>query len=250
MTTTQLVDIVFPGDTNHHGTLFGGTALAHMDKVAFIAATRHAHVDFVTASCERIDFRAPARLGDLAEVTGTVVRAGRRSLGVTVELVAEEPLSGERRLCGRGLFTMVAVGTDEGWRMPPLDPEPVSPPAALRLVDLVFPEQTSHYGSLYGGHTLGAMAKAAFIAATRASRRTMVMKATQRVDFTAPVAAGEIVELAPMVTATGRTSMTVTVGLVAESLRTGERRPFGAGTFVMVAVGDDHRPAALREAPA
>ena len=33
----QLIDIVFPGDTNHHGTLFGGVALAHMDKVAFLS---------------------------------------------------------------------------------------------------------------------------------------------------------------------------------------------------------------------
>ncbi len=30
----QLIDMVFPGDANHHGTLFGGIALAHMDKVA------------------------------------------------------------------------------------------------------------------------------------------------------------------------------------------------------------------------
>ena len=28
----RLIDMVFPGDTNHHGTLFGGVALAHMDK--------------------------------------------------------------------------------------------------------------------------------------------------------------------------------------------------------------------------
>ena len=76
---TRLIDIVFPGDTNHHGTLFGGVGLAHMDKVAFIAAARHARVDFVTASCERIDFVAPARLGDIVELTGRVVRAGRRS---------------------------------------------------------------------------------------------------------------------------------------------------------------------------
>ena len=48
--TTRLVDIVFPGDTNHHGTLFGGVGLSQMDKVAFITAARHAPVDFVTAS--------------------------------------------------------------------------------------------------------------------------------------------------------------------------------------------------------
>ncbi|MGO4386789.1 acyl-CoA thioesterase [Microvirga sp. 2YAF29] len=71
-TATCLIDIVFPGDTNHHGTLFGGIGLAHMDKVAFIAASRHAHVDFVTASCERIDFEAPAHMGEIVELTGRI----------------------------------------------------------------------------------------------------------------------------------------------------------------------------------
>ena len=50
----RLIDMIFPGDTNHHGTLFGGTALAHMDKVAFLAASRHGRATFVTAASERI----------------------------------------------------------------------------------------------------------------------------------------------------------------------------------------------------
>ena len=57
---SRLIDLVFPGETNHHGTLFGGSALSYMDKLAYIIATRHGHCDFVTASCEKIDFAAPA----------------------------------------------------------------------------------------------------------------------------------------------------------------------------------------------
>ena len=37
---TRLFKAVFPGETNHYDTLFGGTALQWMDEVAFIAATR------------------------------------------------------------------------------------------------------------------------------------------------------------------------------------------------------------------
>jgi len=42
--TVRLIDMVFPGDANHHGNLFGGAAMAHMDKVAFLrpAGTRGA----------------------------------------------------------------------------------------------------------------------------------------------------------------------------------------------------------------
>lgn len=59
----RLLDMIFPVDTNHHGTLFGGVALAHMDKVAFLAASRHGHPRFVTASSVKIDFAAVALKG-------------------------------------------------------------------------------------------------------------------------------------------------------------------------------------------
>lgn len=242
---TRLVDIVFPGDTNHHGTLFGGVALAHMDKVAFIVASRHAHVDFVTASCERIDFDAPARLGEIIELTGGVVRVGRRSLSVNVELVAEALLSGQRRRCSQGIFNMVALGEGlktSGGRLPPLAAASSVASDELRMVEMVFPEQTSHYGSLYGGHALAAMGKAAFVAATRHCRKAVVMASSRRVDFESQIQKGEIIELAPLVVSAGQTSMNVTVELWAESLHTGDRRLCGTGEFVMVAVDDRHRP--------
>ncbi|ALK09880.1 acyl-CoA thioesterase [Blastochloris viridis] len=246
---TRLVDIVFPGDTNHHGTLFGGIGLAHMDKVAFITATRHAPVDFVTASCDGIDFKAPGRLGDIIELTGRVVKVGRRSLAAEVEMVAEAPLTGERRRCGGGVFNMVAVGelAGLGGQLPQLKPAPmVEPDAELRSVELVFPEHTSHYGSLYGGNALAAMGKAAFVVATRYCRRSVVLAAAKRVDFTAHVHEGEIVELVSRVSAVGNTSMTVTVEMWAETLGTGARRLCGHGQFVMVAVDDRHHPIPAR----
>ena len=105
----RLIDMIFPGDTNHHGTLFGGVALAHMDKVAFLAASRHGRAPFVTASSQKIDFAAPALRGELVEAAGRVVRVGTSALDVEVELTAEALLSGERRLCTRGRFTLVAT---------------------------------------------------------------------------------------------------------------------------------------------
>ncbi len=37
----RMAEIVFPNHTNHMGTLFGGQALAWMDKAAFLAAARY-----------------------------------------------------------------------------------------------------------------------------------------------------------------------------------------------------------------
>ena len=142
----RLIDMVFPGDTNHHGTLFGGVALAHMDKVAFLAASRHGRAPFVTAASERIDFAAPALKGELIEATGRVVRTGTRSLDVEVELLAEALLSGERRLCTRGRFTLVAREGAAAPR-PPRAPTPpgseAEPAGGLGMAGMGFPPQTN-----------------------------------------------------------------------------------------------------------
>ena len=122
-TETRIVEMVFPNQANHYGTLFGGDALRLMDMAAFVAASRHARKPVVTASSERIDFHVPVRQGQLAEVVGRVSRAGRTSMTVEVELWAEALLTGTRELCTKGSFVLVAV--DEDGR-----PVPIQDPAA------------------------------------------------------------------------------------------------------------------------
>ncbi|WP_374406832.1 acyl-CoA thioesterase [Pelagerythrobacter sp.] len=236
----QLIDIVFPGDTNHHGTLFGGVALAHMDKVAFLAASRHGRAPFVTASSEKIDFAAPAQEGDMVEVTGRVVRVGTSSLDVEVELVAEAPVSGERRLCTRGRFTLVArKGPDTRLPLPPIAAAgPAEPGRILRLAEMVFPGQANHYGTLYGGDALRMMGKAAFIAATRHAREVLVMASSDRVDFVAPIQEGDMVELVAEVKMTGRSSVRVAVELWSEELLSATRTHAATALFTLVAVDE------------
>jgi acyl-CoA hydrolase len=105
----RLVEMVFPGETNHYGTLFGGRALAMMDKAAFIAASRYARRTIVTASSERVDFHVPVRQGQLVELVARIVMTGRTSMTVSVDLIAEDLLSGARNLATRGRFVLVAL---------------------------------------------------------------------------------------------------------------------------------------------
>ncbi|WEK52645.1 MAG: acyl-CoA thioesterase [Candidatus Kaistia colombiensis] len=121
-------------------------------------------------------------------------------------------------------------------------PQPDAVGADLRMVELVFPSVTSHYGSLYGGNALAAMGKAAFVVATRRSRKAVVMAASERVDFRSQIHNGEVVELIARIEKVGKSSMTVAVELWAENLSTGKRRQSGRGTFVMVAVDENGRP--------
>ena len=113
------------------------------------------------------------------------------------------------------------------------------------LVEVVFPQHLNHQGNLFGGQALRMMDTAAFVAATRRARRTMVTVATENVAFEAPIHHGEIVEITATVADVGRSSIAVDVEMTGEELLSGRRRRCGTGRFVLVAVGDDGRAVPL-----
>jgi acyl-CoA hydrolase len=112
MAEARSLQIVFPGDTNHLGTLFGGTLMAWMDRAAYLAATRRARGTCVTRKVDEIEFRTPIFSGDFVELIGRVESVGRTSLAVLVEVYRENPDDASRELCTTGRFTMVHVGDD------------------------------------------------------------------------------------------------------------------------------------------
>jgi acyl-CoA hydrolase len=127
--------------------------------------------------------------------------------------------------------------------------EPPAPGSGTtRFVEVVFPQHLNHHGNLFGGEALRMMDTAAFVAATRRARRTMVTVAVEHVAYEAPVGHGEIVEIAATIDGTGRSSVTVAVELIAEALLSGERRRCGNGRFVFAAVDEHGRSVAIASA--
>jgi acyl-CoA hydrolase len=116
------------------------------------------------------------------------------------------------------------------------------PGPEVRMVRTVFPDQTNHLGTLYGGQALSMMDEACFVAAARLARKTCVTVQVDRIDFTVPVRIGELVEVVARVVAVGRTSLTCDVELFAEDLFSGERLRATTGRFVFVAVDEEGRP--------
>ena len=109
---TRVTHVVFPGATNHHGTLFGGDALSYMDSAAFIAATRYCRRKVVTRHLSEMEFRRPIPQGTLVELVARVVKTGRTSMTVQVDLFVEEMYSERRQLGCAGSFVLVALGDD------------------------------------------------------------------------------------------------------------------------------------------
>ncbi len=109
-TVNRMCQFVFPGDTNHLGTLYGGTLMAWMDSAAAVAAVRRAgSAAVVTVSVDGLTFRVAIHQGELVELVSVVESVGRTSMKVRVEAHREDPATHERQLCTAGTFTMVAV---------------------------------------------------------------------------------------------------------------------------------------------
>lgn len=117
---TVMCDIVFPPETNHYGSMFGGRVTAYMDRVASIAAMRHCRRSVVTAAIERIDFLSPIALGDAIVLEAMVVFVGRTSMVVHIRVESENLLSGERRHTASAFFTFVAL--DQSGHPTPVPP--------------------------------------------------------------------------------------------------------------------------------
>jgi acyl-CoA hydrolase len=102
---THVVKAVFPNNTNHYDTLFGGTAMQLMDEIAFITATRFSRRKMVTVSSDRIDFTKPIPAGTLIELN--------TSLKVHVEIFIEQMYSDHREKAISGTFTFVAIDEEK-----------------------------------------------------------------------------------------------------------------------------------------
>ena len=114
---TRVAKVVFPTTINHHSTLFGGTALAWMDEVAFITATRFCRKRLGTVSTERINYPHPIPSGSIVELVGRVTRVGRTSLTVSVTIFLEDMYHEGCEEVINGQFNFVAVD-DEGRPQP------------------------------------------------------------------------------------------------------------------------------------
>jgi len=107
---------MMPRDTNHQGTIFGGIILAHIDQAGYIEARHHGLHRWVTASVDRVDFKAPVHVGEVVEFKTRTIRLGRTSVTVQVVVNAER-MDGAWAHVTEAQLTMVAVD-EEGRSIP------------------------------------------------------------------------------------------------------------------------------------
>jgi len=81
--------IMLPKDTNAHGTIFGGVILSYIDQAAAVEAKQHGASFIVTVAMREVVFHHPVYVGDLVSFYTHLIRIGRTSITVGVDVISE-----------------------------------------------------------------------------------------------------------------------------------------------------------------
>jgi acyl-CoA thioesterase YciA len=80
---------MMPKDTNAHGTIFGGVILSYIDQAGAVEAKRQGADFLVTVAMREVVFHEPVYVGDLVSLYTRLVRIGRTSITVEVEVFSQ-----------------------------------------------------------------------------------------------------------------------------------------------------------------
>ena len=81
--------VPMPADENQAGDIFGGWIMSQVDIAGSVAAVRIARGRVATVAVNSFQFKQPVLVGDLVSFYADVVRVGRTSITVNVEVYAQ-----------------------------------------------------------------------------------------------------------------------------------------------------------------
>ncbi|MGY4688777.1 acyl-CoA thioesterase [Salibacterium sp. K-3] len=118
-------DQVLCSDLNNYNTLFGGVLMKRLDGCAVLSARRHSRArECVTASTDSIDFLSPIYQSDSVCVESFVSYTGKSSMEIFCKVIAEDMMSGERRIATTAFMTFVALDENkQPLQVPDIEPE-------------------------------------------------------------------------------------------------------------------------------
>ncbi|HBN84407.1 MAG TPA: acyl-CoA thioesterase [Clostridiales bacterium] len=105
----EMTQLVMPNDTNSQGNLFGGTLMKWIDLAGAMVAMRHTHMDCVTVSVDNMDFHHSVKQNEIVTLKAGVTWTGNTSMEIKVDVFAEDPYSGKRRLTNTAYIVLVAL---------------------------------------------------------------------------------------------------------------------------------------------
>ncbi|WP_044470627.1 acyl-CoA thioester hydrolase YciA [Mannheimia massilioguelmaensis] len=129
--------LAMPSDTNANGDIFGGWIMSQMDMGGAILAKEISKGRVVTVCVERITFLHPIAVGDVVCCYGKLVKVGRSSMQVKVEVWIKKVYEGisDRNCVTEALFTYVAIDKDGKPRAVPRENNPELEQALMLITE-------------------------------------------------------------------------------------------------------------------
>ncbi|MDQ2962882.1 MAG: acyl-CoA thioesterase [Pseudomonadota bacterium] len=113
--------VPMPADANQHGDIFGGWVMSQVDIAGGVLAARRARGRVATVAVNSFVFKQPVLVGDIVSFYSKIIRVGRTSVTVDVQVYAER--NPGKMICVKvteACLTYVAVGPDRRPReLPP-----------------------------------------------------------------------------------------------------------------------------------
>lgn len=116
----MLSQLMHPEHANLLGNVHGGWIMKLVDEAGALTCMRHAQRKVVTVTIDSMDFRQPIRIGDLVILKAEVSYTGRTSMEASVEVHAENPITGEQMHTNTAYLVYVAL--DDAGRPTPVPP--------------------------------------------------------------------------------------------------------------------------------
>ena len=102
--------VPMPADSNFSGDIFGGWVMSQVDIAGSIPAIRRARGRVATVAVNSFVFRQPVMVGDVVSFYAEIVKVGRTSITVSVEVYAQRnPEKEETVKVTEATLTYVAV---------------------------------------------------------------------------------------------------------------------------------------------
>lgn len=114
-----LQTVAMPSNANVYGDIFGGWLVSQMDLGGAVLAHQKARNRVTTVAIDQMVFIKPLYIGDLVCCYADILKTGRSSITIKIQVWAVRMRIREKLLIAEGIFTYVAL--DEGGRSKPIN---------------------------------------------------------------------------------------------------------------------------------
>lgn len=105
--------LAMPADTNANGDIFGGWIVSQMDLAAGVLAKKISRGRVATIAINSMSFLKPVHVGDVVSCHVELIKIGKTSMTINVEVWAETVCSAGKYRVTTGTFVFVAID-DQG----------------------------------------------------------------------------------------------------------------------------------------